>query len=135
MTCGCGCGCGGERRDDSLGLVNELGRARTADRGGLHITELGEARDITEREEIIAGAQRTGRRRGMRGRKGAKRWYLGLWASGNCDWGQGIGEDLGQLGSEPRGTRPDETKETILSLENGLVERAWFCSFRTFYCL
>lgn len=50
-----------------MGLVNELGRARTADRGGLHITGLGEARDITEREEIIAGAQRTGRRRGKKG--------------------------------------------------------------------
>lgn len=69
-----------------MGLVNELGRARTADRGGLHITGLGEARDITEREEIIAGAQRTGRRRGKRGggrgKKGAK---TVVW---EYDWGK-----------------------------------------------
>lgn len=68
VTCGCGCGCGGERRDN-LGLVNELGRARTADRGGLHITELGEARDITERVEIIFWRP-THRQEGKKGAKG-----------------------------------------------------------------
>lgn len=71
VTCGCGCGCGGERRD-SLGLVNELGRART-DRGVLHITGLGEARDITERVEIIFWRPTHRQEEGKEGVKGGKK--------------------------------------------------------------
>jgi hypothetical protein len=55
-----------------LGLVNELGRART-DRGVLHITGLGEARDITERVEIIFWRPTHRQEEGKRGGKGARR--------------------------------------------------------------
>ena len=113
VTCGCGCGCrcGGERRD-SLGLVNELGRARTADRGGLHITGLGEARDITEREEIIAGAQRTGRRRGKRGGKGERRGQRRL--SGNMTGAKidKLGSIWSNWGRSPEKQDQDETDKT-----------------------